>query len=73
MKRRLKSCRISLRVKSRLVCFSSYQVVRLLPLFFIFISLGLTQAYFPQTVSRTAASARLSLQPPKTFPGDVLR
>ena len=37
------------------------------------LSLGLTQALFPQTPSKPAVSARLSLQPLKTFPGDVLR
>ncbi len=45
----------------------------LFALLLLFISLGLTQALFPQTVSKPAVPARLSLQPLKTFPGDVLR
>ena len=47
--------------------------MRLFPLLLIFISLGLTQALFPQTISKPAVPAHLSLQPQKTFPGDVLR
>jgi murein DD-endopeptidase MepM/ murein hydrolase activator NlpD len=48
-------------------------VVRLFRLFLILILLGLGQALFPQTVSKPVVPARLSLQQPKAFPGDVLR
>ena len=47
--------------------------MRLFPLLLIFISLGPALAVFPQAVSKPAVPAHLSLQPPKTFPGDVLR
>ena len=48
-------------------------MARLFALLLLFVSPGLTQALFPQTVSKPAVPARLSLQPLKTFPGDVLR
>jgi len=47
--------------------------VRLFCLFLISISLVPPQSLFLQTVSNPAIPARLSLQPTKTFPGDVLR
>ena len=60
-------------VTSKLFRFSSYPVACLFALLLLFVSLGLAQAFFPQTVSKPAVPARLSLQPLKTFPGDVLR
>ena len=47
--------------------------MRLFCLFLISISLVPPQSLFLQTVSNPAIPARLSLQPTKTFPGDVLR
>ena len=73
LKHQVGSCRISLVVTSRLFRFSSYPVAGRFALLLLFVSLGLTQALFPQTVSKPAVPARLSLQPLKTFPGDVLR
>ena len=73
MRRRLKLSRVSLEVTPRLVWFPSHHVVRLFCVFLIFTSLVLPQSFFLQTVSNPATLVRLSLQPTKTFPGDVLR
>jgi murein DD-endopeptidase MepM/ murein hydrolase activator NlpD len=47
--------------------------MRLIQLFVILISLGLTQASFSQTTSKPPLPIHLSLQRQKAFPGDVLR
>ena len=45
----------------------------LFPLLLIFISLALTQVFFPQAAPTSTLPARLALQPTRIFPGDVLR
>jgi murein DD-endopeptidase MepM/ murein hydrolase activator NlpD len=72
LKRRSKSCQISLRANAKLFAFVLLGVP-LFPLVLIFTSLALAEAFFPQTVSSPGLPARLALQPAKIFPGDVLR